>query len=92
MLTGVSHEHLGERSSVMMRSLSSHMLQRENRFFSGIGCADLPFSSATPESGARCCCIICCPKHRRQNRRAASSMLFTQGSFHIVPCDPLCDM
>jgi hypothetical protein len=26
----MSHEHLGERSSVMMRSLSSHMLQREN--------------------------------------------------------------
>ena len=49
----------GDRS---VMTLSSHTCSaaRENRFFSGIGCADLPYSGSTPESGARCCAAASC--------------------------------
>ena len=49
---------------------------------SGIGCAELPYSGSTPESGARCCCILCCPYHHCQTRRAASSMPLAQWAVH----------
>ena len=59
-----------------------YVQQRENRFLSGIGCAELPYSGSTPESGARCCCILCCPYHHCQTRRAASSMPLAQWAVH----------
>ena len=66
----------------MQCSVPRYVQQRENRFLSGIGCAELPYSGSTLESGARCCCILCCPYHHCQTRRAASSMPLAQWAVH----------